>query len=223
MSPDLPSLARALAGLLVLWSCAVGVAAAAAHAVTRSMHAVLAPPGQPVDQRVAAGLVLLAALVGAVTTAGTALRLTHTVASWLRGRAPAAPRSRLVATLLLATAGAGVAPPAAVGLEGSPGSHVLPHVLSGLPLPQLPEGRAARTPCNPREAAGRASVVIGPGDSLWSLAAARLSPPSTDARIERAWRALHLANQERLGPDPDLIHPGVRLTLPPLLRTGGPA
>ena len=50
------------------------------------------------------------------------------------------------------------------------------------------------------------------GDSLWSIAAS-LRPGADDADIDATWRAIYEANADTIS-DPDLIHPGQRLTLP---------
>lgn len=57
-------------------------------------------------------------------------------------------------------------------------------------------------------------VVVEPGDSLWSLAAASLGPHASAARIAEAWPRWHAANLALIGADPDLIHPGQALTVP---------
>lgn len=56
------------------------------------------------------------------------------------------------------------------------------------------------------------SFTVAPGDSLWSIAAS-LRPGANDASIDAAWRAIYEANADTL-PDPNLIHPGQKLTLP---------
>ena len=56
------------------------------------------------------------------------------------------------------------------------------------------------------------SITVAPGDSLWSIAAS-LHPDADDASIDAAWRAIYEANADTL-PDPNLIHPGQKLTLP---------
>lgn len=56
------------------------------------------------------------------------------------------------------------------------------------------------------------SITVTPGDSLWSIAAS-LHPDADDASIDAAWRAIYEANADTL-PDPNLIHPGQKLTLP---------
>lgn len=56
------------------------------------------------------------------------------------------------------------------------------------------------------------SITVAPGDSLWSIAAS-LHPDADDASIDAVWRAIYEANADTL-PDPNLIHPGQKLTLP---------
>jgi nucleoid-associated protein YgaU len=63
-------------------------------------------------------------------------------------------------------------------------------------------------------------VVVRSGDSLWSLAAARLPGTARPAEVERAWRAVYAANRAEIGPDPGLIHPGQRLHLPEITGEG---
>jgi resuscitation-promoting factor RpfA len=68
------------------------------------------------------------------------------------------------------------------------------------------------------------SYVIQPGDTLWDVAEAHLSRSQrSPSRIDRYWRQVHAANRDVLGDDPDLIHPGARVVLPPFqpARTGG--
>ena len=68
-----------------------------------------------------------------------------------------------------------------------------------------------------------ASYVVGPGDSLWSIAATHLArrsgaPPADVADVEVApyWVAVVAANRDRLrSGDPNLIYPGEALELPP--------
>jgi hypothetical protein len=81
-------------------------------------------------------------------------------------------------------------------------------LLSGLPLPdravapRRPSGRAGRT------------VVVHPGDSLWSIAEHDLPPDAPERAVVRHWHAIYAANSSRIGPDPDVIEPGQRLHLP---------
>jgi nucleoid-associated protein YgaU len=59
------------------------------------------------------------------------------------------------------------------------------------------------------------TVTVRPGDSLWSIAAHSLGPAATTRDVARAWPAWWAANRTVVGPDPDLIFPGQRLTPPP--------
>ena len=63
--------------------------------------------------------------------------------------------------------------------------------------------------------------IVEPGDTLWSIAAAHLRPGTRSAsNIHRFWQQVYRANRPVVGPDPDLIHPGTHLRVPPyhLLR-----
>jgi hypothetical protein len=77
--------------------------------------------------------------------------------------------------------------------------------LSGLPLPDRAVAGAVQ---------GRRTVLVRPGDTLWSLAARDLPADSPDARIAARWHAIYAANRSLIGPDPDVIVPGVRVRLP---------
>ncbi len=68
---------------------------------------------------------------------------------------------------------------------------------------------------HPAVAPPPAAYVVRQGDSLWSIAAAQLPPHAGPARVASAWPAWWSANRSRIGADPDLIHPGTRLTPPP--------
>lgn len=57
-------------------------------------------------------------------------------------------------------------------------------------------------------------VVVRPGDSLWSIAAAHLPPDASATEITEGWHAWWATNRRVIGPDPDLIHPGQRLQPP---------
>ena len=60
----------------------------------------------------------------------------------------------------------------------------------------------------------RAEVTVRAGDSLWSLAAARLGPLATDADIAREWPRLYRANRAVIGDSPHALRPGQILRLP---------
>lgn len=127
---------------------------------------------------------------------------------------------------VLAACGAGLAggllvPASVAGPAASP--------LDGLPLPDRPTSAPVRpwavgaaqpaaasapSPASPATQDPR-SVVVSPGDTLWSLAAEDLPPGAPAAAVDAHWRAIHAANRRVVGDDPDLIRPGQRLRLPP--------
>lgn len=123
---------------------------------------------------------------------------------------------RLVLAVCGATVAAGLTPPALAHPQGADQASAggagratpvaLGHPVAGLPLPDRP----APVP-------SRASVVVAPGDSLWSIARDLLPRRAGAAKVHAAVAALHLANRHRVGPDPDLIHPGTTLRVPPPL------
>ena len=84
--------------------------------------------------------------------------------------------------------------------------------------PATPPARAGvvTTPTSP--ASPHAVVVVQPGDTLWELAAASLQqagvPEPSDACIARTWPRWWAANRDVIGPDPDLILPGMPLSPP---------
>ena len=92
--------------------------------------------------------------------------------------------------------------------------------ISGLPLPDRATGPARshqlpdQDPHLTVDAAPR-RVVVRTGDCLWHLAVADLPADASPARVTARWRAIYRLNAAVIGPDPDLIHPGQRLVLPP--------
>lgn len=93
--------------------------------------------------------------------------------------------------------------------------------LSGLPLPDRTFGglrEDASTDLDRDDHAVRGSGavhVVSAGESLWSIAVA-LSPDASPAALADDVAALYHANRAVIGPDPDLISPGLRLDLSPL-------
>ncbi len=62
----------------------------------------------------------------------------------------------------------------------------------------------------------RVGYTVEPGDTLWDIAAAHLEPAQrSPARVHRYWQQIYRANRPAIGADPDLIHPGTRLDVPP--------
>jgi nucleoid-associated protein YgaU len=58
------------------------------------------------------------------------------------------------------------------------------------------------------------TVIVAPGDSLWTIATRHLGPGASDGAITAAWHRLYAANRALIGADPGVILPGQRLTVP---------
>lgn len=116
----------------------------------------------------------------------------------------------------------------ALRLEPSLGdSRFMREAIAGLPLPERigihrgivldpppPERRPAPSPGLSGARPEPRSVIVRPGDTLWEIASRDLRPGADTAAISAAWHELYALNRSLIGPDPDLIHPGLRLRLP---------
>jgi len=60
------------------------------------------------------------------------------------------------------------------------------------------------------------TVLVKPGDSLWSISERRLGPEASPQRVYDHTYRMYALNRKRIGSDPDLIFAGQRLSLPPL-------
>lgn len=172
------------------------------------------PTQWPVDTTLTATAALLAFAALTYLTAAALL----TVTSTLTGSATAArlallgpPRWRAV---VVGAIGAGLlaapAAAAATDADGPSGPHPRPSsssVLRGLPLPDRPIAWPGSLP-PPRQ------VIVRPGDTLWGIAAARLPPEASARQITHSWHRWYACNAERIGADPNLITPGIRLDPP---------
>ena len=138
------------------------------------------------------------------------LWLTTTLAvveAW-RG-SPATARTGVRRWVLVACGVAAVSAGAPVATAAAPGHHQ--PAATSLPYPDR-----AVAPGRPHHAAPPpvSTVVVRPGDSLWLIAARTLGPHPAAGDVTLRWHALYAANRARIGPDPDLIQPGLRLLLP---------
>lgn len=138
-------------------------------------------------------LVMCSVWLGAVTLLMTIEALTT---GRIHRTGPLAPRA--LRTLVATACGIGLAaaltgPAAAETVDGVP---PFPR-LDGLQLPDRAVGRSSVE-------AARPQVTVRRGDSLWALA----------ERHETSWPQLYRTNRAVVGDDPDLIQPGMRLTLP---------
>lgn len=78
-------------------------------------------------------------------------------------------------------------------------------------------GAAARVPTAPAETSGTTTYTVAPGDCLWDIAAFHLGPDrQADTEVDAAWRVIYTENRTLVGEDPDLIHPGMVLSIPAL-------
>ncbi len=98
--------------------------------------------------------------------------------------------------------------------EPSPGVRVITPPTS--PAPSAPPV-AVPSPTAPTTAP--VSYRVESGDCLWSIAARVLGTGTRDADIDRGWRSIYDANRSAIGTDPNLIHPGLTLVIPPLVAT----
>jgi LysM domain len=91
------------------------------------------------------------------------------------------------------------------------------------PGPARPTPRRSAAPLPPWLGGGPSRSTpehtVEPGDTLWDIAAAHLPPTErSPRRIHRYWPQVYRANRPVVGADPDLIHPGSRLDVPPFRR-----
>ncbi len=157
-------------------------------------------------------LVLLAVAAWAAVALGLGLvggRATVVAARLL----PRAVRGALVAgvvtTLSVGTAHATASP--------SPDPRPAATTLDGLVLPDRPtSGVHDAPPTGPptRPAPDADTVVVAPGDSLWSIAASHAGPRASVADVASSTERWYRENRDVVGPDPDLLQPGQRLTAP---------
>lgn len=207
---DHVSLGRSLA----VWPLATGAAVLLARATVRA-----ASLSVTLDARVAAVALAVGAVAATVLALGTTLLVLGAAsrAAGRRWRAVEAAGARLTPRLLRRALVVGLG----AGLSGlaAPALADTPPTLGW----QVTEGTTATTDAtvvpvadvHPAEPAATAhTVVVRPGDCLWSIAAAHLPADADDAAIARAWPAWYAANAETIGDDPDLVLPGQRLVVP---------
>jgi nucleoid-associated protein YgaU len=147
----------------------------------------------------ATGLAVALARLWVVTTCAVAGVLSGTV----RTGGGATRRLVLLACGVAVVAGTSV-PAVAAGGDGA-------DLLVGLALPERAV-EPARAHSRADLPAAPGTYVVRAGDSLWSIARAH---PAAATSVDQRWRAIWQANHGVVGDDPDLIHPGQALRLPP--------
>jgi len=127
-----------------------------------------------------------------------------------------------VRRLVLAACGVAMvstAAPTALAGEGAPGARHGTALLSGLPMPDRAVAATPSTAVRPHPGqtghTGQTgqTVIVSPGDTLWSICAEELPAGASDQRITTRWHRVYAANRSVIGPNPDVIHPGQRLEL----------
>lgn len=83
---------------------------------------------------------------------------------------------------------------------------------AGSPSPAARLSMAPVDPSPPRSRAGE--VVVRPGDTLWGITARWLGARATEAGVAAQWPRWYATNRAVIGPDPNLIVPGERLSPP---------
>jgi len=90
--------------------------------------------------------------------------------------------------------------------------------LAAVVLALFPAAAEAQTSA-PTEDRSAPSVVVRPGDSLWSISEERLGPDAAPQRIVRGIERIHALNRGWIGADPNLIFVGQELSLPPAMSS----
>jgi hypothetical protein len=87
--------------------------------------------------------------------------------------------------------------------------------IRGLPLPDRPLGRLTVAPRREQAAPPTTErVTVRRGDSLWKIAERQLGPDASVQAIATEWRRWYAVNRACIGPNPNLIYPGMVLHAP---------
>lgn len=106
--------------------------------------------------------------------------------------------------------------PPAVQPAVPPGTSVAVHPQWRPLNPVIEPGPLTGRPLRLQQPAGEGTeVTVRPGDSLWSLSAARLGPFASDVDIALDWPRLYQANRDVIGANPHFLRPGQVLRIPP--------
>ncbi|HEX7738862.1 MAG TPA: hypothetical protein VF426_04360 [Marmoricola sp.] len=156
-------------------------------------------------------LVSLATISACTTYVAVLLAvLIHEHSSTGRATSPWCPRALRPALIALCSAGAVASTiGSATASTADVGAHRAASASTALPSLDrplsLPPRRASTTP---------GSVTVRPGDSLWSLVRER-HPDADNTATARLVQEWYRADAAAIGADPDLIHVGLVLRLPP--------
>jgi LysM repeat protein len=89
-------------------------------------------------------------------------------------------------------------------------------------LPGAAEAQQGTTASTKDDPNTRNTVVVDPGDSLWSISSERLGPNATPRQINKEIERIYALNRDRIGPDPNLIFPGQEFRVPAPTAEGKP-
>jgi nucleoid-associated protein YgaU len=211
-----------LAWLLVGFT--VAVLAEAPGSVGALCGRIAARVSPPLVRRVAqctTGLVLAAAsVVGAGGAAGAVAGVD--AATQPPAPAPPGPTALPSPTRELPTVWLPTGSAASPTVRLPTGSAESPAVTPRLPLSPQPAATGGTDPKRlhptgdpvPPEGGATPAVVVVRGDTLWDIAAQELGAEPRNREIAARWPAWYAANRSVIGPDPDLILPGQRLSPP---------
>ena len=207
----LTALASAAAGALLLWVLIT--------AITSAMVLLLRSRGrrwsalEAVERRLAPALVRRAVAAGLGVSAVVGLAAPSALAAVPSGQVQAqvvpvsSPGVGAQAGPVPLWPAEAAAPPEAAPPAPTPATS---STTTATPTTATPSA-AAPTPTTPT---GSDRVVVGAGDSLWSLAQEHLGPHPTDRAVAQEWPRWWAANRAVVGDDPDLLQPGQVLRVP---------
>ncbi|MGZ5373132.1 MAG: LysM peptidoglycan-binding domain-containing protein [Aeromicrobium sp.] len=162
-----------------------------------------------------ATLILVALSVWTLTCIGLAVASEKSFATGALARL-ITPRFVRRALFLGAAGAFAIGPASAVNDAGrgvrEPGQSTVSRSLDGLRLPDRPFGSAPAVSDLPHALAH--IVRVERGDTLWSIAAQNLGPGASNPAIDMETKRWYEENSDVIGPDPDLIYPFQRLTIP---------
>lgn len=135
------------------------------------------------------------------------------VAGWalLVGALASSPALRRVAVALTPRVLRGVVFAGVAGAMTVPAVQADDRGVDGLRLPDRPLVAAAATPV---QVDTPERVVVRPGDTLWAIARSHLGRGAGIHSVAHEVDRWNRLNHDVIGDDPDLIHPGQRLTAP---------
>ena len=212
---------------LAVWAAIVAAGASVCALVADDLHPLTSPSTEADLESwlvaVAAAAIWLAACWAGIVTTVVCLQVLRGPAHSPQPRAAGVPAP--VRRLLLRACGVAVAGGLAGGLALAPAGATPGSLERERPaVTQAPSQAPAQAPARSAAAVRQVAavdgdrVVVRPGDSLWRIAEAELTrrhggTPSV-AEVAAYWPRIHAANRALVGPDPDLVRPGVPLVLP---------